>query len=47
MTTNGTNDERFRCDVCGERYESQDELRKHWLEAHEDREAVDASAGVS
>ena len=29
------NDQTYRCDVCGERFGSEDELRRHWDATHE------------
>jgi hypothetical protein len=30
----------YRCDLCAERFETEDALRDHWLEMHEAREPV-------
>jgi predicted nucleic acid-binding Zn ribbon protein len=27
--------DQYRCDVCGERFDTQDKLREHWQATHE------------
>jgi hypothetical protein len=38
------NEHSYRCDLCGERFDSDEQLREHWLEAHETREPVTTTA---
>jgi hypothetical protein len=34
----------YRCDLCGERFETDDELREHWEQTHETREPIGVTA---
>jgi len=34
----------YRCDLCGERFETDDELRDHWEHTHETREPIGVTA---
>ena len=34
----------YRCDLCGERFETDDELRDHWEQTHETREPIGVTA---
>jgi len=34
----------YRCDLCGERFETDDELRDHWQKTHEAREPITTRA---
>jgi hypothetical protein len=36
----------YRCDLCGDRFETEDQLRDHWDRTHE-RETVAASERTS